>query len=77
MGLQRWVEGWATHQAAVVALYVLVLAVGAELVGLPLAYYGGFVVEHRFGLSTQTRGAWLNDVAKGFAVNLVLGLLAA
>ncbi|MEE8209735.1 MAG: M48 family metallopeptidase [bacterium] len=77
VGLQRLVEGWATHQAALVALYVVVLAAGAELMGLPLAYYGGFVVEHRFGLSTQTRGAWLNDVAKGFAVNLVLGLLAA
>jgi STE24 endopeptidase len=42
------------------------------LVELPFAYYHGFVLEHRYGLSTQTRSHWLSDQAKGVALGLVL-----
>jgi STE24 endopeptidase len=77
LGLQRWTEALVEGQIATVALYLLVFALGAELLSLPLDYYSGFVVEHRFGQSTQTIGSWLADQAKSFAVNLVLGLLAA
>ena len=42
-------------------LVVLVLIViGLHVaVSFPLAYYSGHVLEHRFGLSTQTLAAWL------------------
>jgi STE24 endopeptidase len=40
---------------------------------LPLTYYSGFVLPHRYGLSTQTLHAWLSDVAKGGALALILG----
>ncbi|MBN1299313.1 MAG: M48 family metallopeptidase [Actinobacteria bacterium] len=42
------------------------------IVLLPLQYYRGFVLEHRFGLSNQGFGAWLGDVAKERAISLFI-----
>ena len=53
--------------------YVLLLSTISEAGGLPLAFYGGFVLERRYGLSTQTLGAWLIDQVKSFGLGLVLG----
>ena len=36
-----------------------------EWVRLPLSYYSGFVLEHRFQLSNQTRAGWLRKRVKG------------
>jgi len=41
------------------------------LLELPLEWYDGFVLEHRFGLSTQSLGAWLGDQGKMALVNVV------
>ncbi len=37
----------------------------ASLLFLPFSYYGGFVLQHRFELSTQKLSAWLADWVKG------------
>ena len=39
----------------------------------PLSVYQGFLREHKYGLSTQSFGAWLADQGKGLLVGLVLG----
>lgn len=59
---------------AVPVAFALVFFGLETLLGLPLAYYRGFVLPHRFGLSTQTRRGWWNDQVKGWLVGLVLGL---
>jgi STE24 endopeptidase len=55
----------------------LVYAVALELLTLPVEYWSGFVLEHRFGLSTQSLRAWLWKRVKGWllAGPLVIGLL--
>src|SRR5215213_3733632 len=57
-------------------LYAAQYIVGVALLSFPWAVYTGFVREHKYGLSTQTFGAWLADEGKGLAVGLVLGGLA-
>lgn len=60
------------HTLIYVALYSLVAAVLA----LPLAWYGGYLVEHQYGLSNQTLPQWFGDQAKDLAVSiLILGVL--
>ena len=59
--------------AAGVAFYVIGLSLVYELGSLPIACYGGFLLERRYGLSTGSLGGWLKDRAKSFAVNLTLG----
>lgn len=62
------------HPALAVAIYVALLVVIFELLTLPLGYYAGFVREHAFGLSTQTRVAWLWDRVKGTLLTLALAV---
>ncbi len=54
-------------------LYFAVALIAYQMLFFPLSYYSGFVLPHRYGLSTQTLRAWLVDVAKGGALGFVLG----
>src|SRR5207249_4750354 len=47
-----------------------------QLITAPLAYYSGFVLPHRYGLSTMTLQAWLADLFKGLGLSLILEALA-
>jgi STE24 endopeptidase len=57
---------------AYLVLFVIVL----QLVTLPLGFYSGFVVDHRFHLSTQTIRGWIVDELKGLGVGIIFGVLA-
>ena len=56
---------------SVAGLIFLILVV-LLLLSSPLDYYRGFVLEHRFGLSTYTFGNWLGDYAKSAAISLIV-----
>jgi len=51
----------------IVSFYILI-----ELILLPLSYYRGYVVEHRFGLSNQTLSMWFMDYLKENSISLVI-----
>ncbi len=57
------------------ALYFIILAVGLGIILMPLSYYQGFLLPHRYGLSHETLKVWLADRAKASTISLVLGLL--
>ncbi len=61
----------------VITIYVALLSLLSELGGLPLAFYSGFLLERRYGLSTETLKAWMLDQLKAFGIGLVLALPAA
>jgi len=58
------------------ALYLAIFVLILQLVATPLSFYSGFVVDHKFGLSTQTSKAWFVDQLKELGVELVFGILA-
>ncbi|MBI4735889.1 MAG: M48 family metallopeptidase [candidate division NC10 bacterium] len=62
------------HPAVAVAVYLALLVLVFELLALPFGYYAGFVREHAFGLSTQTRAAWLVDRIKSLLLTLALAV---
>ena len=62
--------GW--HSSATAVFYVVLLSVVNEVVGLPLGFYSGFVLERRYGLSHQRLGGWLRDQAKSFSIGALL-----
>jgi STE24 endopeptidase len=45
----------------------------SSLISLPLSFYEGFIVEHRYGLSNQSAGAWFVEQLKGLGIGLLLG----
>ncbi len=54
-------------------LYFIIGLAAYSLLFAPLTYYSGFVLPHRYGLSTQGFANWLEDLVKGGALSLVLG----
>ena len=46
-----------------------------SVVNIPLGYYSGFVLPHRFNQSNQTLKDWIIDQIKGLAVGAPIGLL--
>jgi STE24 endopeptidase len=57
-------------------IYAGLYIVATAILSFPLAVYQGFFREHKYGLATQTFGAWLMDQGKGLMVGLILGALA-
>ena len=60
-----------------IALYVVLLGLLNEAIGLPFAFYQGVTLERRYGLSTQTTARWWFDHLKAGLVALVFGLIGA
>ena len=56
----------------VTLIYVCELVALHEVGALALAFYGGYGLERRYGLSTQTLGDWLSDQAKALALTIVI-----
>lgn len=52
-----------------------IVGVGLEILTLPLDYYSGFMLEHRYQLSNQTLAGWIKHKLKAYLVGGVLGLL--
>ncbi|HEY8687018.1 MAG TPA: M48 family metallopeptidase, partial [Chloroflexota bacterium] len=71
--LRRWAERVAPTRLGPVMPYTLVAGILGFMTSLPLSYFGGFVVEHRYDLSNQTRRAWMIEGLKGLGVSLALG----
>ncbi|MGH2444158.1 MAG: M48 family metallopeptidase [Chloroflexota bacterium] len=59
-----------------IAEYFAILGFAAAVTQMPLLYYRGFVLAHRFGLSNQTLQAWALDLAKGAGLSAVLGAVS-
>lgn len=55
-----------------VLVYLLAYTGITFAIGLPLAYYDEFMVEHQFGLSNQTHAKWIADTLIGFGVGMVV-----
>jgi STE24 endopeptidase len=56
-----------------ILIYVLALTMLHAIGDLTLGYYGGYLLERRYGLSQQLPGAWLTDQAKALVLTVVLG----
>ncbi len=64
-----------TNEWLVVAGFVFVFGGIYFVIDLPLGYYSGFILPHRYDLSTQSLKGWVGDQVKGLLVGGVLGLV--
>ncbi len=64
-----------SNEWLLVFIYVLVVGAILFVINLPLSYYQGFILPHRYELSTQTLAGWITDQLKGIMVGGVLGLI--
>jgi len=58
-------------------IFAALFGIGLSIIGFPLDFYGGFILEHRFGLSNQSFFQWAWEKLKGTLVGLVIGIPVA
>ena len=76
-GISHWFTGlFNWPPVAVAGIFFLVMVVAYEILTSPLSYYSGFILPHRYGISTQKLRGWLVDLVKGGAIGLVFGAAA-
>ena len=59
----------------ILTIYFLFFSLVLLVFDLPLSYYSGFALEHRFHLSNQTLGAWIKETLKKSVLSFLLSLL--
>jgi len=76
VSLRSWLtDSWHLNDWLLVPAFVLVFGGIYFLLNLPLSYYSGFALPHRFGQSTQTLKDWVLDQVKGLLIAGPIGLL--
>jgi STE24 endopeptidase len=73
--LRNYLLSLTTNEWLVVAGFVLVFGGIYFLIDLPLSYYSGYILPHRYELSNQSLIDWIIDTFKGVLVGGVLGLI--
>jgi STE24 endopeptidase len=74
--LGEMVSGWVGPDRWLrLAVVTVVLGLALELVTLPLDFWSGFILEHRYQLSNQTLRGWIWRQVKGWLLGGVFGLL--
>ena len=72
-----FISGFATNDYLVFLFFITAIGALYSIMNFPLDFYGGYVIEHRFKLSNQTKSAWLIEKIKGAAVGIVIGVPVA
>ena len=67
----------AGQSALAIVYYIAFLLLLNEAGSLPIAFYSGFVLERRYGLSQEPLGRWLLDQLKSFLIGLLLSSIGA
>ncbi len=67
---------WILRRPLAVVLFIGILALGWELVSLPFVFYRAFLLERKYGLSSEHLSTWLQDHLKALALGLALALAA-
>jgi STE24 endopeptidase len=73
--LSDWLAGLTPNPALQVAGFGLVFGSIYAVINIPMSFYSGFVLPHRFELSTQTLPGWMVDQLKGGLLGAFFGLL--
>jgi STE24 endopeptidase len=66
----------ATGRIPGIILFVGVMALGCEMVSLPFIFYRAFLLERKYGLSSEPLSTWLQDQAKALGLGLALAIAA-
>ncbi len=73
--LRNWLGTFTSNEWLIVPLFIAIFSGIYTAINLPLSYYNGFVLPHRYGQSNQSFRDWVIDQLKGLAIGAPLGLL--
>lgn len=70
--LRNFALGVTPREPLALLLYLFLLGAILKAVSLPLGFYSGYWIEHRYELSNQTLWSWTKDYLKGLALGFAL-----
>jgi len=73
--MRDWANAIGKRRFFVTVIYLLMFLVVTNLLSLPLAYYSGFILEHKYGLSNQGAGGWFWDEIKIFLISWAIAIV--
>ncbi len=71
--LEETLLNYTDNDWLMVAGFGLVFGGIYYLINLPLSYYSGYVLPHRFEMATQNFKGWVTDQVKGLGIGVILG----
>jgi len=74
-GFATWLELHIASPWAALAVATLVMFGGLVIVGLPLSFFSGYLLEKEYDLTNQTPRTWLLFEAKTWLVGVILGAI--
>jgi STE24 endopeptidase len=72
--LKSFLTSYTSNEWLLLAFYVVVFGGILFIINLPLSFYSGYILPHRYELSTQTMSGWITDQVKGLAVGGAIGI---
>lgn len=79
-GISLWLKTglgrWTSNLTLLKGLYITALSLAFYILGFPLEFYEGYLLEHRFKLSNQGVVSYLKDNFKKSIISLVIALVA-
>lgn len=72
---RNWARKVSPRHYVQCLIFAPLFFVAVSLMEFPLDYYSDFVLERRYGLSTQTFASWLGDWGKVLGITMVSGVL--
>jgi STE24 endopeptidase len=73
--LTIWLKTITTNDWLLVLGFIVIFGGIAFVLELPVDYYSGFILPHRFDQSNQDFRGWIVDQLKGLLINAPLGLI--
>lgn len=70
LGWTGWGGAWP------LPIFIAAIAIGWELLSFPFTFYRNFLLERKYGLSSESAATWLADHGKAFGLGLAMSELA-
>ncbi len=77
-GASAALAAWALRLGRLpgIVVFILVVALGCEIASLPFVFYRAFLLERKYGLSSEPLSLWLRDHLKALGLGLALTTVA-
>jgi STE24 endopeptidase len=73
VSLRNWILIWTQNQWLAVLVFGLVFGAVYSVLDLPLSFYTGYILPHRYQQSNQTLKGWWSDLIKGLLLSVLMG----
>lgn len=72
--LELYLSKYFSNSYLLFIAFVLIIGFAGSIISLPVSWYSGFYLEHKYNLSNQTFWKWIWEDMKGLLVSLVIGI---